>query len=162
MITTTTNQCEQNGCRPHGQLGLARVDVNFFGGRFYMARVAVGSRRGALKSVQTVSLRSLPVARLAAGTLAFHGLIRSRLGRLGAWPRACRTLVSIRRCSDQTAATTNVNGRHSLHEGAGMMEHGGQKFVADENDGHSYPRNPSIHQLKCKSAEVPFKSNFQT
>jgi hypothetical protein len=38
---------------------------------------------GALKSVQTVSLRSLPVARLAAGTLAFHGLIRSRLGRLG-------------------------------------------------------------------------------
>jgi hypothetical protein len=36
---------------------------------------------GALKASQTVLLRSLPLARLAAGTLAFHGLIRSRLGR---------------------------------------------------------------------------------
>ena len=88
-----------------------------FVGRFYMALAGAGRGRGALKVVQTVSLRSLPVARLAAGTLAFHGLIRSRLGRLGAWPRTCRTLVSIRQCSDQTAATTHVNGRASCAAG---------------------------------------------
>ena len=107
------NQARTKRMQASWAVGVGKSEVWAIGGLFHMTGEAVESGRGALKSVQTVSLRSLPVARLAAATLAFHGLIRSRLGRLGAWPRTCRTLVSIRRCSDQTAATTNVNGRTS-------------------------------------------------
>jgi hypothetical protein len=98
-------------------VGVGKSVVWAIGGLFHLIGEVVEWGRGALKAVQTVSLRSLPVARLAAATLAFHGLIRSRLGRLGAWPRTCRTLVSIRRCSDQTAATTHVNGRSVYQRG---------------------------------------------
>ena len=50
----------------------------FFGGNFTCLDWGWEVAGGALKGFQTVSLRSLPVARLAAGTLAFHGLIRPR------------------------------------------------------------------------------------
>ncbi len=70
---------------------------------------------------------------------------------------------------DDAAATVNFSGhpgeteeRHWVLEGAGMMEQGGQRLVDDENDRLSYPRNPSINQLKGQSADVPFKNHLLT
>jgi hypothetical protein len=60
-------------------VGVGKSEVWTISGLFHMMGETVESGRGALNSVQTVSLRSVPVARLAAATLAFHGLIRSRL-----------------------------------------------------------------------------------
>ncbi len=82
-IVTNENQRNQGRTKrmqASWAVGVGKSEVWAIGGLFHMTGEAVESGRGALKAVQTVSLRSLPVARLAAGTLAFHGLIRSRLG----------------------------------------------------------------------------------